>query len=239
LKKLPITNKNILKESKILPLVCRLAGRDENDDLSTVTNPYILGQRGETRSILSTSTGKDKSQKKRVKFADEASSSDNESHSSTTDTVAENASGEFESETGLRKSESLYKQVLKSLGGETEADQEENTVTASDVTNKGHEVEKKEEGADDERAGPEGEDKSVSEGEDNEGKSEEERREDEARMRSEMELLAEELLFLWKDLKVEFYFHLYHKKKISRFILFYHGLNFIKKFYLHECFIFN
>ncbi|XP_062602613.1 microtubule-associated protein futsch-like [Saccostrea cucullata] len=213
LKKLPITNKNILKDSKILPLICRLAGRDENDDLSTVTNP--MGQRGETKSILSSSTGKDKSQKKRVKFADEASSSDNESHSSTTDTVGDSASGELEPEAGPRpKSESLYKQVLdKSLGVGSEEDQgggkEAAESSSADSTNiEGEEGEEKkvvseEEGVtpgDEVNIVPEEEKKTSLEGEENECEGEEDQKE-EAEMKSDIELQAEELLFLWKDLK--------------------------------------
>lgn len=237
LKKLPITNKNILKDSKILPLICRLAGRDENDDLSTVTNPMSshLGHKGETKSILSTSAGKDRSQKKRVKFADEASSSDNESHSSITDTAGDTASGELELEVGPRpKSESLYKQVLdKSLGEEANTDQEGNaevSMSSVDSTNKEEEEEEKKsevseevkdvseevkdvsdgEVRSEENIVSESKEKLVSESEENtasdgkEGKMEfeqEEVNEEVTEMKTDIELQAEELLFLWRDLK--------------------------------------
>lgn len=237
LKKLPITNKNILKDSKILPLICRLAGRDENDDLSTVTNPMSshLGHKGETKSILSTSAGKDRSQKKRVKFADEASSSDNESHSSITDTAGDTASGELELEVGPRpKSESLYKQVLdKSLDEEANTDQEGNaevSMSSVDSTNKEEEEEEKKsevseevkdvseevkdvsdgEVRSEENIVSESKEKLVSESEENtasdgkEGKMEfeqEEVNEEVTEMKTDIELQAEELLFLWRDLK--------------------------------------
>lgn len=237
LKKLPITNKNILKDSKILPLICRLAGRDENDDLSTVTNPMSshLGHKGETKSILSTSAGKDRSQKKRVKFADEASSSDNESHSSITDTAGDTASGELELEAGPRpKSESLYKQVLdKSLGEEANTDQEGNaevSMSSVDSTNKEEEEEEKKsevseevkdvtedvkdvsdgEVRSEENIVSESKEKLVSESEENtasDGKEgtmefeQEEVNEEVTEMKTDIELQAEELLFLWRDLK--------------------------------------
>ena len=107
---LPITNKTILKESKILGLVCRLAEHDEAEDLpsqssllltppvtpslsinlltpptSSVTTPTstppVIKDTKEPTSILS-SAYKDKPPKKRVKFADEPSSSDNDSRGS-------------------------------------------------------------------------------------------------------------------------------------------------------------
>ena len=244
-------------------MICRLAGRDENDDLSTVTNPILslsFGLKGETKSILSTSAGKDRSQKKRVKFADEASSSDNESHSSLTDTAVESASGELESEAGQRpKAESLYKQVLdKTLNVEAETEQGESEGIA-DSTNKeeveevedgkinevteevkdGSEMEDKTVTPGDEVSGAEGEremviesqekmmtegeekivkdseerseftvsegeEKTVSENEDHEGKTEDEVKEETMGMKTDIELQAEELLFLWKDLKVKF-----------------------------------
>lgn len=212
-------------------MICRLAGRDENDDLSTVTNPMSthLGHKGETKSILSTSAGKDRSQKKRVKFADEASSSDNESHSSITDTAGDTASGELELEAGPRpKSESLYKQVLdKSLGEEANMDQEGNvevSMSSADSTNKEEEEEEKKsevseevqdvsdgEVKSEENIVSESEEKLVSESEENtasdgkEGKMEfeqEEVNEEVTEMKTDIELQAEELLFLWKDLKV-------------------------------------
>ena len=236
-------------------MICRLAGRDENDDLSTVTNPFMslsFGLKGETKSILSTSAGKDRSQKKRVKFADEASSSDNESHSSLTDTAVESASGELESEAGQRpKAESLYKQVLdKTLNVEAETEQGESEGIA-DSTNKeeveeevedgkinevteevkdGSEMEDKTVTPGDEVSGAEGEremvtesqEKMMTEGEEKIVKDSEERseftvsegeektvsenevKEETMGMKTDIELQAEELLFLWKDLKVKF-----------------------------------
>lgn len=195
-----------------------------------------LGHKGETKSILSTSAGKDRSQKKRVKFADEASSSDNESHSSITDTAGDTASGELELEAGPRpKSESLYKQVLdKSLGEEANTDQEGNaevSMSSADSTNKEEEEEEKKsevseevkdvseevkdvsdgEVRSEEIIVSESKEKLVSESEENtasdgkEGKMEfeqEEVNEEVTEMKTDIELQAEELLFLWRDLKV-------------------------------------
>lgn len=195
-----------------------------------------LGHKGETKSILSTSAGKDRSQKKRVKFADEASSSDNESHSSITDTAGDTASGELELEAGPRpKSESLYKQVLdKSMDEEANTNQEGNaevSMSSVDSTNKEEEEEEKKsevseevkdvtedvkdvsdgEVRSEENIVSESKEKLVSESEENtasDGKEgtiefeQEEVNEEVTEMKTDIELQAEELLFLWRDLKV-------------------------------------
>lgn len=111
-KKFFIINKNILKDSKIFFLICRLVGRDENDDLLIVINFMViyLGYKGEIKFILFILVGKDRSQKKRVKFVDEVLSFDNEFYFSIIDIVGDIVFGELELEVGLRlKFEFLYK----------------------------------------------------------------------------------------------------------------------------------
>lgn len=111
-KKFFIINKNILKDSKFFFLICRLVGRDENDDLLIVINFMFiyLGYKGEIKFILFILVGKDRSQKKRVKFVDEVLSFDNEFYFSIIDIVGDIVFGELELEVGLRlKFEFLYK----------------------------------------------------------------------------------------------------------------------------------
>ncbi|XP_052080137.1 uncharacterized protein LOC127718205 isoform X2 [Mytilus californianus] len=104
LKDLPINTKNMLKDSKILSLVQRWAGREEGEELQpcqSVPPPpvpkempiSILASSKETRQL-----------KKRVRFPDEASSDDNESRTSTSDNFSEYTTNElytdFEGKTG-------------------------------------------------------------------------------------------------------------------------------------------
>ncbi|KAK3083378.1 hypothetical protein FSP39_021087 [Pinctada imbricata] len=98
LKRLPVPNKNILQDSKILSLVQRLAGKDDNDENSGGgAVPPPPPSRDKPQSILS-SSNKDRPVKKRVKFADDASSSDNESRSSITEGGTESSELGTESE---------------------------------------------------------------------------------------------------------------------------------------------
>ncbi|XP_076088856.1 uncharacterized protein LOC143059261 isoform X2 [Mytilus galloprovincialis] len=104
LKDLPINTKNMLKDSKILSLVQRWAGREEGEELQpcqAVPPPpvptempiSILASSKETRQL-----------KKRVRFPDEASSDDNESRTSASDNFSEYTTNElytdFEGKTG-------------------------------------------------------------------------------------------------------------------------------------------
>lgn len=69
-----------------------------------------LGYKGEIKFILFILVGKDRSQKKRVKFVDEVLSFDNEFYFSIIDIVGDIVFGELELEVGLRlKFEFLYK----------------------------------------------------------------------------------------------------------------------------------
>ncbi|KAL5005854.1 hypothetical protein ScPMuIL_017012 [Solemya velum] len=87
LKILPITNKTILQDSKIITMVQRWAGQEVEDSNGEQSSRVSSPQSQQPISILSTTKVVDnRPPKKKVKFADEASSSDSEvSRTSVTD----------------------------------------------------------------------------------------------------------------------------------------------------------
>ncbi|KAJ8320909.1 hypothetical protein KUTeg_002496 [Tegillarca granosa] len=88
LKMLPITNKTVLKDSKILSIVERWAGDEDNGDQSSPSVSSTPVKDKDVPSILNI-TKDNKQTKKKVKFADETSSSDNESRTSGNDNFSD------------------------------------------------------------------------------------------------------------------------------------------------------
>lgn len=85
---LPITNKTVLKDSKILSIVERWAADEDNGGQSSPSVSSTPVKDKDVPSILNI-TKDNKQTKKKVKFADEASSSDNESRTSANDNFSD------------------------------------------------------------------------------------------------------------------------------------------------------
>ena len=152
LKKLPVTNKTILTESKVLDIVTKWsesevseisdiveatseAADNTEDDSEVLLSPPVVSNKNPV-SILA-SLRDSRAAKKRVKFADEASSSDSESRTSESDFPLDSVEGDVsstsQSKKPKRKLQELRRKVLNKDASEPDVESSDGSQVSQSV----------------------------------------------------------------------------------------------------------